>query len=169
MKSDEEDLHFLGGLDHSRMQQLLGYNLVQASLPTDALFEEAIGAPLELRQVEYTILVLVDSNTDVTQKSLSTALGIAAPNLTVILDRMVKRGIVRRVRSETDRRAQYVQLTAKGTTLTRKASAIAEHMEEQLLGHFSAAERAMLFELLQKVAVLRKRAGLRLVAQKARA
>jgi DNA-binding MarR family transcriptional regulator len=167
-KRDEEGLHFLGGLDHRRMQELLGYNLAQAAIPSHAIYEAAIGTPLGLRQVEFTVLVLVDSNAEVTQKSLSLALGIAAPNLTVILDRMVERGFVRRVRSETDRRAQLVQLTAKGAALTRKACAIARDMEEELLGHFSAAERAMLFELLQKVAVLRRAPALRVVANKSK-
>lgn len=165
-KRDPQALPLPGGLDHGRMQRLLGYNVAQAGILSNAIYEEAIGTPLDLRQVEFTILVLVESNVEVTQKSLSLALGIAAPNLTVILDRMVDRGLVRRVRSETDRRTQLVELTARGTTLTRKASAIADDMEEELLGHFSAAERAMLFELLQKVAALRKPPELRAVAGK---
>ncbi|MBS0343014.1 MAG: MarR family transcriptional regulator [Proteobacteria bacterium] len=138
------------------MQHLLGYNLAQACIPSFAIYEEAIGGPLQLRQVEFTILVLVSSNENVTQKSLSLALDIAAPNLTVILDRLDRRGLVRRVRSETDRRAQHVQLTAKGRTLTRKATQAAEQMEDALLGQLSRAEQAMLFELLQKVATFRK-------------
>lgn len=151
-----EHLHFFGGLDHRQMQHLLGYNLAQACIPSFAIYEQAIGGPLQLRQVEFTILVLVSSNEDVTQKALSLALGIAAPNLTVILDRLDKRGLVRRVRSEADRRAQYVQITAKGRTLTRKAHLLSEQMEAELLGPLSQAERAMLFELLQKVASFRK-------------
>lgn len=74
----------------------------------------------------------------------------------MILDRLDKRGLLRRVRSETDRRAQHVQITPKGRTLTRKAHQLSEQMEAELLGPLSQAERAMLFELLQKVASYRK-------------
>ncbi|WP_447777854.1 MarR family winged helix-turn-helix transcriptional regulator [Variovorax boronicumulans] len=151
------------------MQHLLGYNLAQACIPSFAIYDEAIGTPLQLRQVEFTILVLVSSNENVTQKMLSLALGIAAPNLTVILDRLDRRGLIRRERSEADRRAQHVQLTPKGRTLTRKASGAAEQMEGELLGHFSQAERAMLFELLQKVATFRKPRPARATAQVRRA
>ncbi len=138
------------------MQGLLGYNLAQASIPAFSVFERSIGSPLGLRQVEFTILVLLDSNAEVTKKALSHALDIAAPNLTVILDRLEKKGLLTRTRSEDDKRAQHVHLTSKGRTLVQKADAIALVMEQELLGHFTSAEQAMLFELLQRVAVLRK-------------
>lgn len=159
-KFDPSQLHLqsFGGLDHRRMQRLLGYNLAQASIPTFAIFDREIGPPLELRQVEYTILVLVDSNSYVTQKKLSLALDIAAPNMTVILDRLVKRELIERTRSEEDRRIQFLKLTEKGRQLNEKACAIADRMEMDLLAHLSEAERAMLFELLQKVSLLRSTA-----------
>jgi DNA-binding MarR family transcriptional regulator len=138
-------------LDQQRMQRLLGYNLAIASVSAFKRFDKYVTAVHGLRRVEFTVLVLVDSNTDVTSKKLGTALGIAAPNMTVMLDRLEKRELLRRVKSEADGRAQHVIITRKGKLLAAKAEAAAAAAESELLKPFSPAEQAMLFELLQKL------------------
>ena len=150
------DLHSLGGVDHSRMQELLGYCLAQAAILTETTFDNAISKTLQLRQVEFTVMTLIDSNALVTQKKLSVALAVAAPNLTVILDKMEARGLLKRIRSEEDRRIQHLELTTTGRTTLKKAWSIATGMEADILSHLSNAERVMLFELLMKVAHSRK-------------
>ncbi|WP_298927991.1 MarR family transcriptional regulator [uncultured Ramlibacter sp.] len=145
-----------GGLDHSRMTRLLGYNLAQASVPSNKVFDKHIAKVYALKQVEFTILQLASSNRDLSSKQLALALNIPAPNLSVILDRLQARELLKRTRSEADRRVQFIRLTAKGTSLANKADATASQMEQELLRHLSDAEQAMLFELLRKVAVHRK-------------
>ncbi len=144
------------GLDQRRMQRLLGYNLAVASVPAFKRFEKNVTAVHGLRRVEFTVLVLIDCNFDVTAKKLGTALAIAAPNMTVMLDRLEKRELLRRVKSETDGRAQHVILTRKGKALAAKAEVAADEGEADLLRHFTPAERGMLFELLQRVAAHRR-------------
>jgi DNA-binding MarR family transcriptional regulator len=144
------------GLDQSDLLRLLGYNIAQAAIPAYRLFETLIGLPLGLRQVEFSILTLVETNDKVTHKRLSTALGVAAPNLTIVLDRLEQRQLVKRTRSPHDARMQYILLTPKGRALHAKARQVADTMETDLLSHFTAGERTMLFELLQKVAAQRR-------------
>jgi DNA-binding MarR family transcriptional regulator len=143
-------------LDQARMQRLLGFNLAIASVSAFKRFDKYVTAVHGLRRVEFTILVLVDSNTDVTSKKLGTALGIAAPNMTVMLDRLEKRELLRRVKSEADGRAQHVIITRKGKLLAAKAEAAAAAAEGELLKPFSPAEQAMLFELLQRLGAYRR-------------
>lgn len=138
-------------LDHQPLKHLLGYNLARAAIPCDQVFYESIGAPLQLRRVEFTILCLVDANEDVTAKRLANALSLSAPNMSVVLERLVTRGLLRRAQSGTDKRAQLLHLTAKGKTLVGQAIRAAAHMEDSLLASLSAGERAMLFELLEKI------------------
>ncbi len=64
---------------------------------------------------------------------------------------MQQRELVTRVRSEVDRRAQHIHLTRKGLALAKKAQGVALSMELDLARHLSAAEKAMLIELLKKV------------------
>lgn len=144
------------GLDQSEMLRLLGYNIAQAAIPTVRLFDTLIALPLGLRQVDYSILTLIETNQKVTHKRLSTALGVAAPNLTIVLDRLEQRQLIERTRSPHDGRVQYIELTQRGRTLHSKAKRIADTMEDELLSHFSAGERGMLFELLQKLAAQRR-------------
>ena len=142
-----------GGLDHSVMMRILGYNLALASIPTTKLFNQHIGKVFKLRQVEFTIVSLLASNADVTTKQLSQALGVPAPNLTVVLDRLESRGLLVRTRSETDRRVQYISLSRTGAAMAKKACTCAEQMEKQVQAHLTPAESATLFELLKTLAV----------------
>lgn len=140
------------GLDQSCLQHVLGYQLAQAEIPTTKIFARSIGKPLELRPVEFTILLLLAHNRDVTQKQLAQTLAVAAPGMTVLLDRLAARGLVARERNAGDRRSQFVRLTEEGEALARRAHEVSLSMEQELLRHLSAAEQAMLFELLAKVA-----------------
>jgi DNA-binding MarR family transcriptional regulator len=144
-----------GGLNHEQMQTLLGYSLAQASVTTTIVYERNLGGPLELRQVDFTILTLIGSNPDVTLKSLAESLGIAPSNLTVIVERGVARKLIVREPSEDDRRSRYLRLTPSGRALLKKAWQVAQHMESAMLEQFSPGERAMLFELLGRVALFR--------------
>src|SRR5687767_6495583 len=136
MANEQDKLHNLGGLSHEVMQTLLGYNLAQASVTTDLVYKRHLGGPLGLRPVDFTILVLIGSNVDVTLKKLADALGIAVPNLTVIIERSVRRKLIVRVPSDEDRRSRYLRLTASGKTLLEKAWKQARQMESELVSHF---------------------------------
>lgn len=59
---------------------------------------------------------------------LSHKLGVAAPTVTGIVDRLEKSGHVKRVHGKKDRRVVNVNLTAKGRRLARKTK---KHLQEQ--------------------------------------
>ena len=139
------------GLDQSRLTHLVGYAATRASVELKKAFTRHLG-PLRLKAVEFSILVLVASNQRVNQKQLGQALEVSAPNMAITLDRMVERGWVERVRSTQDRRAQLIHLTLAGTALVQRAEQIAATMERDATQVLSEAERALLIELLQKVA-----------------
>lgn len=142
-------------LDQSCLQHVLGYQLARADVPTKKVFFKHLGQPLGLRPVEFTILMLIAHNDQVTQKQLSQTLAVSAPNITALLDRLAERGLVTRVRSETDRRLQHIHLTDEGRRLAHRAHAVSLTMEHDLMRHLSDAEQAILMELLQKVARVR--------------
>jgi DNA-binding MarR family transcriptional regulator len=140
-----------GRLDQSRLHHLVGYAASRASIELKKVFARHLG-PLELKAVEFSILVLVEANGDVNQKQLGDALEVSAPNMAVTLDRMVERGWVERVRSTQDRRSMLIRLTDAGRELVARAEKIARTMENPALRMLSPAERALLIELLLKVA-----------------
>jgi DNA-binding MarR family transcriptional regulator len=132
--------HKDGGLDQSGLMHLMGYAATRASVELKKSFQRHLG-PLKLKAVEFSVLVLVDTNGEVNQKQLGQALDVSAPNLAVTLDRMVEQGWVRRERSERDRRAQLVKLTPAGQALVTRARKIAQTMENDALKVLTPAER----------------------------
>ena len=134
------------------LDSVVGYHIARARVTTHGLFVKHVGQPLDLRPVEYSLLMLLAGNAQVTPKQLAQALALSAPNLTLLLDRMQERGVIQRVRSESDRRSQIVLLTEAGRALTDQALALTPDMEQGLSGCLSRAEHAMLIELLDKVA-----------------
>jgi DNA-binding MarR family transcriptional regulator len=138
-------------LDASRLTHLVGYAATRASIELKKTFARHM-APLDIKVSEFSILMLVVANPQVNQRQLGQALDISAPNMAVTLDRMVERGWVERVRSTEDRRAQQIHLTPAGRALVQRAEKISATMEEAALRRLSAAERALLVELLLKIA-----------------
>jgi len=139
-------------LDESGIEHLIGYLLTLAEVSSRRIFQRHIGTPFRLRPVEFTILVLLLGNDAVTPKRLARTLRLSPPNLTVLIDRLTERGLLRRERSPTDGRATHLLLTDEGADLARKAQRTSRTMEASLLAPLSPAERAMLSELLAKLA-----------------
>jgi DNA-binding MarR family transcriptional regulator len=139
-------------LSHGALDGVLGYHVVRAQLTTRQIFFTAVGEPLALRPVEYSLLMLLHANPPLTPKQLAQALALSSPNLTILLDKMQQRGAIERVRSPTDKRSQHILLSDAGRQLTAQALALTPAMDEALQTVLSAAERAMLMELLKKVA-----------------
>ena len=116
------------------------------------LLEQRKGCHPGLGNVEYSLLLLVLANGALSPKRLAQALALSAPNLTMLLDRLQDRGLLRRERSLVDRRSQNVVLTDEGQRIAQASAAQAVPMESALDNLLSRAERAMLIELLRKVA-----------------
>ncbi len=144
-----------GRLREIGLHHVLGYQLAQASIVGDTLFMKHVGHPLGLRPAEYTLLALVAENPGGTLARLAKALAVTAPNITAWVDRLEARGLLRRERSESDRRAQMLHATQKGKQLANTALTKLLKAEKEALKSLSSIEQTALLELLHKVANLR--------------
>ncbi len=130
------------------LQQLLGYQLAQASVITGRSFARSAGASLDLSKVEFTIVYLIHKNEQVTSSLLARTLNVTMPAVTNWMSKLEKRGWVIRTPSASDLRSQYFELTesarervATGFDLIVQAQALA-------LASLTAKQIATLFELL---------------------
>jgi DNA-binding MarR family transcriptional regulator len=155
-ESPPNELTPQGELDEGGIHRLLGYQLAQAAILTTEAFVRDVGKPLDLRPVEFTILQLVQENAPVTATKLATALAVTAPGVTIWLDRLEQRGLLKRERDKTDRRTQNLRVTRKGHELVNSALRRLLQADREILIHLSEGERHMLLELLHKVARSRK-------------
>ena len=134
------------------LADIVGFHIARAAVSTGDAYERHLGAPLALKKVEFSLLMLVQANRAIAPKRLARALAVTAPNLTLLLDRLQERGVIQRERNPLDGRSQHVVLTERGRKLARAATAAAEPMERELRDRMSRAEHAMLIELLTKLA-----------------
>ncbi len=72
-------------------------------------------------------------------------------SMTRMIDRLVKKGLLRRVRDSEDRRAMLLELTAKGRKLTERLPEVAARTLNGLLKGFSRAELDRLKGLLARM------------------
>jgi DNA-binding MarR family transcriptional regulator len=73
------------------------------------------------------------------------------PDITRLVDRLSARGLVKRGRSQTDRRVVKVSITAKGLALLRELDPPSLEMPRAVIGHVSAAKLRQLAVLLEEV------------------
>ncbi|MEZ5738872.1 MAG: MarR family transcriptional regulator [Burkholderiaceae bacterium] len=133
------------------LRHLVGYAALQVQLQLRDVFLARIGVPFELRPVEFALLGLLADRAPMTQKQLAVALRLKAPNLTVIVERLLARGLLARRRNARDGRSLLVSLTATGRRLQARAHAESLTMEDQALAGLSPSERAQLLDLLWRV------------------
>jgi DNA-binding MarR family transcriptional regulator len=140
-----------GGLDFGELRNVAGFHLARATVSTDAAFETHIGLPFDLRKVEFSMLMLLLANDHVSPKPLARTLRVTAPKLTLLLDGLQARGLLQRHPNPEDGRSQHVLLTEKGHRLAHQAAAASKVMEAEVRQPLSAAEHALLNELLDKL------------------
>jgi DNA-binding MarR family transcriptional regulator len=153
-----EDRTPLTRLHEAGVHAIVGYQIAQAAIVTNQVFDQRVGHQRSgLRRVEFTILALVQGNRDVTARQLARALAVTPPNVAIWLDKLESRGLIERERSVSDARMQHVRLTARGSALVERSVQALLEGEREALDGLSTAERAMLVELLHKVALSRRK------------
>jgi DNA-binding MarR family transcriptional regulator len=139
-------------LDEGALRSIVGYQLAQATVVTDRVFDTQVGAPQSLRRLEFTLLALLQANPGATARQLARALAVTPPHIALTVDRLAQRGLLARVRDPSDARVQHLSLTGAGTAMLKAAVPPLQRAEAEALASLSAAERAMLAELLHKAA-----------------
>jgi DNA-binding MarR family transcriptional regulator len=142
----------VGHMSAAGLRDVLGYQLAQAAVVTTGVFQREVGLPHELRPVEYTVLQLVAENPGTSPVQLAKALSVTKPNITMWVDRLVGRGLVERSPSARDKRAQELHTTRTGAELAHTATTRLRAAEQAAMKALSSGERAILGELLQKIA-----------------
>lgn len=72
------------------------------------------------------------------------------PDITRLVDKLEKEGLVQRVRTPSDRRLVLLCITAKGQKLVDKIRQPLRQLNDQLLGHLAKDELAQFSRLLEK-------------------
>lgn len=92
-----------------------------------------------------------ESKAELTMSDLSRRLMVTNGNLTSLIGRLVREGLVKRETLPTDRRTQIVRLTAAGKRSLDAMTSEHQQWIDSLFSELTTADRARLFELLGKL------------------
>lgn len=110
--------------------------------------------PLGLTDSWFNVLMLIryqSENGRINQSKLGRMLLVNRSNVTGLVDRMERAGLVRRVDDPADRRVNMVEMTDKGHETLKQAYDIYHGRIEQALAGLDDSERRALIRLLESV------------------
>ena len=134
-----------------RLEQLLGYALRRAQVRVFQDFDAEM-TELGLTPGQLGALFLIEANRGLSQSELGAALGIDRSSVVPLIDRLQKRGWVRRAARASDRRAHALELAPAGVALLTRLLPRLEAHEMRIAAALQPGEHKRLFELLAKVA-----------------
>jgi DNA-binding MarR family transcriptional regulator len=108
-------------------------------------------ADAELVQLEYALLVFVDDMPGISQQTLSEALGIDRNNLSLIVDRLEARNLLKRSVNGADRRARELYITPQGKKLWQRCRLKVLAANNGIVACLNAAEREQFLDMLVRV------------------
>jgi DNA-binding MarR family transcriptional regulator len=124
---------------------LTGYVLRRASIAALAEFTQRL-APLELRPIDATLLILLDAMPQITHSEVAETLGLQRSNLVPVVVALQKRGLLERKRI--DFRSEGLVLTPDGRALLNKARRIITRHEDDLMERVPPELRPMVLPIL---------------------
>ena len=104
-----------------------------------------------LVQLEYALLVFVDDVPGISQQTLSDALGIDRNNVSLIVDRLEARGLLKRSVNSADRRARELTITPQGKKLWRRFQPKIRAANSDILACLNAGEKEQFLDMLVRV------------------
>jgi MarR family 2-MHQ and catechol resistance regulon transcriptional repressor len=94
---------------------------------------------------------LVVIGQSLTQRRLAGELYVSFANVTVLLGRLERKGLIQRTANVQDRREKFVRLTPRGRTLLRRIWGVHQRQLERVMTGLTAAEQDELASLLNKM------------------
>jgi len=108
-------------------------------------------APLEISHAQWIVVMLLGDGAASTAAELCKILIYDPGAMTRLLDRLEKKGVLRRVRTGNDRRAVHLELTAEGKKLYPRILEALVRVFNRLLHGFSKGEVQQLEQLLKRM------------------
>ncbi len=138
------------------MSTSLGFALINSVLATsNVLLRESrrFFRPLGVTEAQFNVLnVLAGAPDGMSQRELSDVLVVDRSNVTTLLDRMEKSGLVRRADHPSDRRIYQVFLTEKGRKLWARVHPLYLRAVAHVTGRLSARQMQECSETLRALA-----------------
>jgi|WetSurMetagenome_2_1015567.scaffolds.fasta_scaffold09159_5 MarR family transcriptional regulator, organic hydroperoxide resistance regulator len=106
----------------------------------------------QLTVLQLQTLVFITKNKVISMGDLANEFKISLPTATVLSDKLVNLGIIKRIESKNDRRIVNISLTEKGKSLFKKAMKQRHLKVNKILAYLSSRDRKELLRILDNLA-----------------
>jgi DNA-binding MarR family transcriptional regulator len=138
-------------IDLTPLEELLGFNIHILELLMYQLFYERF-TKQAMTPGSFSTLLAIKANPGVRQGALADALMIQRSNMTILVNRLIRAGYVKRRSAKGDNRGVVLFLAEPGERVLRLVNAEMSAHEKLLASGLTAKERDTLLRLLQKMA-----------------
>ncbi|MBC8208870.1 MAG: MarR family transcriptional regulator [Desulfobulbaceae bacterium] len=114
-------------------------------------WEHSIVRGHELTLAQMHIIEILGLHKTLRMKELAEKTGVTTGSLTVVVDKLVQKEIVRRTPHESDRRSLIVELTHKGHEYFLEHDRLHSQLTEEIMHQLSSEENEQLENLLKKI------------------
>ena len=134
-----------------QLEAQIGFILRRAHQRASAIFAEHF-RELGLSPVQFAALVKVHDEGRVSQNQLGRLISMDPTTIMGVVNRLVDRGLIRRLADPGDRRRTLLTITPEGLRLIEASEGLGKRVTEDTLGGLDADERATLLRLLDRIA-----------------
>lgn len=133
-----------------RVEESVGFMITRLRSALFATVDREV-APWGVSSAQAAILIYIAHGRGNRAADIARDYSYDTGSMTRMIDRLVKKGLLRRVRDSGDRRSMRLELTAKGRKLTERLPAVAARTLNGLLKGFSRSELDQLKGLLGRM------------------
>jgi len=109
-------------------------------------------AEIAISQTQYAVLSIVgSSDSSVNESEISDIMQRGLNSISTMVDRLVKQGLLKRTRSEEDRRVNHLTLTKSGREKVEKGMSVNKLLIKRLTSALTKEENRQILTLLNKV------------------
>ena len=140
-------------IDGIALHETPGHLLRRAQQRAVDLFVQAVGEQ-GLRPPQFALLLAACQNPQANQSELVRLTGIDRSTAADMITRLAGRGLIRRVRTEADGRANRLSVTTTGVAAVEAAADRVERAQEDIVAPIPAGQRAQFLKNLSRIADL---------------
>jgi len=129
----------------------LYYRLQVAAHAVQKAADRVVSAAAPVTTAQAAVLTIVAAGNGVTQRDVAIALHLNESAVTAMVLRLVKLGLLERVRSQDDPRAWHLSLSKRGHTALAASRAAFASINKRIEGQFSQQEIARFVEYLNRL------------------
>lgn len=137
-------------VDFGPLQNWVGFQLRMAQSASFQAFAR-LTQDVYMRPGRFATLMLIARNLGISQTALSRANGRDKSTLTPVLSDLERRGLIRRLRTSSDRRTYRLSLTPAGEKMLRQLLKSARQHDRNLDRVVGAKDRARFLAILRKI------------------